>query len=148
MFDRIVVGTDGSDKAEAALHLACKLAKSQGSELHLVHCPQPKTVAFALGAVSGYHTATTMPSPEEVTKAGEKILSAGAEVAKSHGLTITNSHQGRGDPAEVISSYAEDNRVDLIVTGRRGLGNLGALVQGSTSQKINHLAKCACLTVA
>ncbi|MEJ6747453.1 MAG: universal stress protein [Yoonia sp.] len=35
----------------------------------------------------------------------------------------------------------------MIVSGRRGLGSLSALVQGSTSQRINHLAKCACLSV-
>jgi nucleotide-binding universal stress UspA family protein len=147
MFDKIVVGIDGSETSEAALRLACDLAGKYGSELHLVHAPQPQTVAFAMGAVAGYHAVTTMPSPSEVQEASDKILNSGKEIAKSHGQTITQTYSERGDPAEKINACAEQCGADLIVTGRRGLGSLGALVQGSTSQKINHLAKCACLSV-
>ena len=108
---------------------------------------QPQTVAFAMGAVAGYHAAMTMPSPSEVKKAANKILDSGKAIAKAQGQTITQTYIGQGDPAEEIVDCAEKCAADLIVTGRRGLGSLGALVQGSTSQKINHLAKCACLSV-
>lgn len=147
MFEKIVVGIDGSETSEAALHLACDLAEKYGSELHLVHTPQPQTVAFAMGAVAGYHVATTMPSKSEVQEAGEKILNSGKAIAKSHGRTIASTYMQTGDPADEVIACAESCGADLIVTGRRGLGSLGALVQGSTSQKINHLAKCACLSV-
>ena len=147
MFDKIVVGIDGSKTSETALHLACDLAEKYNSELHLVHTPQPQTVAFAMGAVTGYHAVTTMPSAAEVKEAGEKILNSGAAIAKAHGLTIKQTYMENGDPANEIASCAVECGADLIVTGRRGLGSIGALVQGSTSQKINHLAKCACLTV-
>ena len=39
------------------------------------------------------------------------------------------------------------NQDDLIVMGRRGLGDLGGLLMGSVSHKVCHLADCACLTV-
>ena len=41
MFDKIVVGLDGSLASEHALRLACDLAKKYTSEIHLVHTPQP-----------------------------------------------------------------------------------------------------------
>ena len=147
MFNKIVVGIDGSETSENALHLACDLAGKYGSELHLVHTSQPQTVAFAMGAVAGYHAVTTMPSAAEVKEASDKIINAGKEIAKSHGQTFTKVHAGEGDAAKQIIACADDCGADLIVTGRRGLGSLGALVQGSTSQSINHLAKCACLSV-
>lgn len=147
MFDKIVVGIDGSETSETALSLACDIAAKYGSELHLVHTPQPHTVAFAMGAVAGYHAVTTMPSPEEVRKASDKILNSGKKIAKSHGQTITQTYSDAGEPADQIIACAENCGADLIVTGRRGLGSIGALVQGSTSQQINHLAKCACLSV-
>lgn len=147
MFDRIVVGIDGSETSETALNLACSIAQKYGSELHLVHTPQPHTVAFAMGAIAGYHAVTTMPPPEEVKAASDKILNSGREIAKSQGQTIDQTYSEPGDPADQIIACAEGCGADLIVTGRRGLGSLGALVQGSTSQKINHLAKCACLSV-
>lgn len=147
MFKNIVVGVDGSETSDVALRLACDLAKKYTSEIHLVHTPQPHTVAFAMGAVAGYHTATTMPSAEEVRAAAEKILNAGKAIGEELGLEITQTHMKRGDPAEEIVACAEECGADLIVTGRRGLGGIGSLVLGSTTQKVNHLAKCACLSV-
>ena len=147
MFSKIVVGLDGSEISENALRIACDLAQKYESELHLVHTPQPATVAFALGAVAGYHAAATMPSAEEVQQAVDKIINSGEAIAKECGVKVASTHTERGDPAEQIVACAEDCGADLIVTGRRGLGSLGALVQGSTSQSIGHLAKCACLTI-
>ncbi len=66
MFKKIVIGFDGSDTAENAIRLACDLAGKFGSDLHLVHTPQADTVAFATGAIAGYHAVATMPSREEV----------------------------------------------------------------------------------
>ncbi|WP_170432740.1 universal stress protein [Ruegeria arenilitoris] len=147
MFNKIVVGLDGSEASEKALSVACDLAQKYGSDIHLVHTPQPQTVAFALGAVAGYHAATTMPSAEEVQKAGETILSAGKAIAEKYGQAVTETHLETGDPAENIINCAKDCNADLIVTGRRGLGSVGALIQGSTTQRVNHLAECACLSV-
>ncbi|NKB27933.1 MAG: universal stress protein [Rhodobacteraceae bacterium] len=147
MFKNVVVGIDGSESSENGLRLAFDLAQKYGSEIHLVHTPQPHTVAFALGAVSGYHAATTMPSAEEVQKAGDRILDEGKAIAQELGQTIKHTYMKRGDPADEIIACANNCNADLIVTGRRGLGSVGALVHGSTSLKVSHNAKCACLTV-
>lgn len=147
MFEKIVVGFDGSEMSEHALRLACQLAEKCGSEIHLVHTPQPHTVAFAMGAVAGYHAATTMPSAEEVQQAADKILDAGKAIAKEHNQTIKQTYSESGDPADHIVACAEGCGADLIVTGRRGLGAVGSLLQGSTSLRVNHLAKCPSLTV-
>lgn len=147
MFQRIVVGFDGSETSTTAMRLACDLAQKYGSEIHLVHTPQPQTVAFALGAVSGYHAVTTMPSAGEIKEGNAKMVDAGKAVATECGQSVTDSHVQSGEPADVIVHYAEKVGADLIVTGRRGLGALGSMVQGSTSLRINHLAKCATLSV-
>ena len=148
MFGKIIIGLDGSETSENALRLACDLAQKYQSEIHLVHTPQPKTVAFAMGAVSGFHAATTMPHADEVRKASEKILDAGRAIAQEYGLTVAQTHSRVGDPADHIIDCAKACGADLIVTGRRGLGNIGAMVLGSTTQRANQLAECACLSVA
>lgn len=147
MFKKIVVGIDGSKTSENALRLACDLAKKYKSEIYLVHSPQPQTVAFALGAVAGYHTATTMPSHEEVVSAAEKVLDSAKSIAAEYGQEITKSRMELGDAADEIIACAEECGADLIVTGRRGLGSVSSLVMGSTTQRVNHLAKCACLSI-
>jgi nucleotide-binding universal stress UspA family protein len=97
--------------------------------------------------MAGCHAVTTMPDPEEVRIAGEKVLETGRQVAEAEGQTITQTYADLGDPAEEMVACAQKCGADLIVTGRRGLGSLGALVQGSTSLRVGRLAKCACLSV-
>jgi len=147
MFKKIVVGIDGSEPSKTAVKMACDLAGKYGSEIHLVHTPQPQTVAFALGAVAGYHAAITMPIQEEVDKAGRKLMEDAIALATAEGQTVSGCFVETGDPADQVVRYAKTHACDLIVTGRRGLGSVGALLQGSTTQRINHLAECACLSV-
>ncbi len=147
MIKVIVVGIDGSESSNKALAMACDLAGKYDASLHLVHVPQPDTVAFALGGVAGYHAITTMPAENEVKEAADKIVLSAKRIATEHHQTIADTQIMHGDPADEIVSCAESCNADLIVTGRRGLGSLGSLIQGSTSQRINHLTKCACLSV-
>lgn len=148
MFDKIVVGLDGSETSDRALHAACDLAVKYGAELHLVHAPQPHMAGFAVGAIAGYHAAATMPDAETVTKEAEKVLEDGKTVVSAEGLPPAKTYLTRGDAADEIIKCAEACGANLIVTGRRGLGAVGALVQGSTTQRVNHKAHCACLSVA
>lgn len=148
MFNTICVGYDGSDPSKKAIQMACDIAGKYGSSVHIVHTPHPETVAFAMGAVAGYHAVTTLPSPEETAKAANKMLTEATSVATGEGMAGVSTHIGQGDAAEVLTDYAAKVGSDLIVTGRRGLGNLSALVLGSTSQSVSHQAKCAHLTVA
>ena len=147
MFKNIVVGFDGSEMSERALRLACDLAQKYEGDIHLVHTQQPHTVAFAMGAVAGYHAVTTMPSPAEVQSAGEKIINVAKSIASEYGCTLSETHVDVGEPSEKILACAKDHGADLIVTGRRGLGAVGSLVQGSTTLEVNHHATCACLSV-
>ena len=147
MFKRIVIGVDGSDTSDTAVRIACDLAGKYNSDLYLVHTPQPQTVAFAMGAVAGYHAVTTMPAHEDIVAAANKIAEDAMAVAQDCGYTISEVFLDQGDPATQITECAQSVGADLIVTGRRGLGSIGSLVQGSTSQRVNHLAKCATLSV-
>lgn len=147
MFDTICVGFDGSEPSENAVRMACALAVKHGSALHIVHTPRPDTVAFALGAVAGYHAATMMPTPEETTKSAEISLEKARRIAAKAGKADVETHVGQGEPAEFLVSYARDCGADLIVTGRRGLGHVTALMLGSTSYAVAQLADCPHLTV-
>ena len=41
-----------------------------------------------------------------------------------------------GDPVDVICRCAQETDADLVIVGSRGLGNVGALVLGSVSEKV------------
>ncbi len=148
MFSKIVVGIDGSDPSMNALRIACDVAGKYGSEVHIAHTPKPETVAFAMGAVAGYHAVVDMPNPTEVKKAAEEVIARGVAVAESCGVNEVVTNIGHGDPGANIVAYAEKCGADLIVTGRRGLGDIAGLFLGSTSHDVSKHAKCACLSVA
>jgi nucleotide-binding universal stress UspA family protein len=147
MFKTICVGYDGSEPSENAVRAACDLAGRYQATLHIVHTPHPETVAFAMGAVAGYAVAASMPTPEETRKAAEDMIERAKATAAAAGQTNVTTHIGSGDTATALTNYAKSVDADLIVTGRRGLGNLSALVLGSTSLDVGHKANCAHLTV-
>ncbi len=146
MFKTIIVAVDGSDCAKKAVTTACELARQSEGQIIVVHAPQAETSAFAVGAVAGYHEVLTAPTHDELTEAGTKILDEATAIAKEAGCDVqTDLHIG--DPVRQVLQVAKDNSADLIVTGRRGLGSVAGLFLGSTSQRIQHHATCACLTV-
>ncbi|MEN8952370.1 universal stress protein [Planktotalea arctica] len=50
MFKKIVVAFDGSHHAEATVLTACNLAEKYDANLHVVHVPESKEQAMAVGA--------------------------------------------------------------------------------------------------
>lgn len=144
MFEKIVVGVDGSDQSESALVTACDLANKYSSRLYLVHSPEVETTGIAVGSGA----VEIAPDPAVVAAAGEKVMQAAKEKAKAAGYAPTQCFVGNDAPAREILKRAKEVDADLIVLGRRGLGGVTSLLLGSVSQKVSHDAKCACLTVS
>ncbi|WP_240452417.1 universal stress protein [Virgibacillus sp. YIM 98842] len=48
-----------------------------------------------------------------------------------------------GKPAAELIKYADENKVDLIVIGNRGLSGIKKFFMGSVSQKVTNDAPCA-----
>ena len=147
MITSIVVGVDGSDAAERALRFACAIAKQFGASLQISHSPRDETVTYAAEAISGFYVGPNAIRQEVMREAAEKLAEKARELAAKEGIVVTEVHIGQGDPARDLLAVAESANADLIVTGRRGLGDLGTFVLGSTSHQISKQAKCACLTV-
>jgi nucleotide-binding universal stress UspA family protein len=147
MIASIVVGIDGSDASQRALVLACDIAKKFGATLQISHTPREETVTYAAEAISGFYVGPNVAQQEMLQEAAEHLTTQARETAATEGLTGVEVHISHGDPAAELLALAKSAKADLIVTGRRGLGNFGALVLGSTSQQISKNAKCACMTV-
>lgn len=147
MFSQIIVGLDGSEPSKNAVRIACDLANRYSSTLTLMHVPHAETAAFVVGAVAGYHAAISKPSVQEIEEAGQKIVDEAKAIATEMSVASVKTHMAHGDAAAEVLAHADKTGADLIVTGRRGLSRISTLVQGSTTQRINQLAKCACLSV-
>ena len=145
MYTSLLVAVDGSEQAEKALMLACRLALADDALLHIVHAPEvlshPATLIWGIGSIA------IEDSHEELESTGNKIVERAALEARELGVTRVQTHVVRGEPARAILHQSETLGVDVIVMGCRGLGNLSGLMMGSVSHKVSHSARCGVITV-
>ncbi len=113
----------------------------------LVHVPHADRAACVVGAVSGYHAAIAKPTFDEIERAGQHVLDEALVIAADMFFENVKTHMPHGDAATELLQHADEIDADLVISGRRGLSSLSSLVLGSTTQGINHLAKCACLSI-
>ncbi len=148
MFQKILVGVDGSEPALKAVSLAAGLSQTYGARLILVHVVQVSAIAEqAINLSATEHLKETPKtimgklSQEVLGKAREYALNAG--VPEDHIDSVTTD----GDQARQIIQTAKRENTDLIVLGSRGRSRLEGLLLGSVSQKVAALAPCPCLIV-
>jgi nucleotide-binding universal stress UspA family protein len=134
---RVVVGIDGSAGSAAALRWAARLARAAGAEVIAVHVVEPDSydvrpigLPRTILNEAGWRDAVR----EELQMTWCRPL---AEAGVRHRVLIEEGHAG-----PCLAEVAQDERADLVVTGRRGLSGLAELVQGSVSAYLTHHAPC------
>jgi nucleotide-binding universal stress UspA family protein len=143
----ILVALDGSEPATRALSMAADLAVRYGATLHLVHVMlRPMVVSEGLKEFARTEH-VDLPVAVEMSAQGQSIVAAGRASAAATGVHRLKTEVLTGDPAERLLGYAREQAVDLVVVGRRGIGQIRGLLMGSVSWKVNSLAECPVLTV-
>jgi nucleotide-binding universal stress UspA family protein len=144
VFNRIVVGTDGSDTAAGAVRQATELAKLSGAELSIVS-------AFA--PVSGRRVQEEQSqAPADVQhEIGPRedvnlVLDAAAASARKEGVEV-QTHPVEADPADAILNVAEQTGADLIVVGNKGMTGARRYLLGSVPNNVSHHAPCSVMIV-
>jgi nucleotide-binding universal stress UspA family protein len=117
----VLVATDFSDSADAALAVAIDYARLLHARLHLFHVYSPGEV--------------------EVTR-----LLADAAAAAAPGVPVTVAGAA-GDPAEQILTYAGRHPIHLIVVGTHGRTGVSGLLLGSVAERVVRGARCPVLVV-
>lgn len=149
MFQHVLVAVDGSDHAKRATAMAAEIASRFGALLTILHVMPhvgSPTVTDALRELERVeHILVT--EADAMRDAARAIVDDAADIAADHGVKTPTKLIDDGDAADRIIACCTKHDIDLIVMGRRGLGDLAGLVMGSVSHKIGHLAPCPCLTV-
>jgi nucleotide-binding universal stress UspA family protein len=139
LFDRIVVGTDGSDTATEAVRRAIELAKMSGGRLEIVAAFEPVTrtrVREEQAELPGDVSHAVGPR-EDVNV----ILDRAVGDAKQDGVDA-EPHPREGDPADAILDVAEETNADVIVVGNKGMTGAKRFLLGSVPNKVSHHAPC------
>jgi nucleotide-binding universal stress UspA family protein len=143
----VLVALDGSESASRALAMAADLAVRYGATLHLVHvAPRPMVVSEGLKEFARTEH-VDLPVAVQMSAESQSIIVAGQASAAAKGVHRLETEVLTGDPAEQLLDYARQQAIDLVVVGRRGVGQVRGLLMGSVSWKINSLAECPVLTV-
>jgi nucleotide-binding universal stress UspA family protein len=139
MFDRIVVGTDGSDTATNAVRTAIELAKLSRAKLEIVSAYQPipqERLKQEAEGISGDISHVVNPR-EDV----QLVLDRAAAEAKKAKVDVV-THPREGDPADAILDVAEENNADLVLVGNKGMTGARRFLLGSVPNKISHHSPC------
>jgi nucleotide-binding universal stress UspA family protein len=126
MWKKILVPLDGSDLAELALPYAEELANAFKSEIILLHVSEPSE--------SHYQHMHELYVQEVSDRIKERFKKVRPVVVS-------------GKPADEIISYAEKNKVDLIVITSHGRSGILSWATGSIASKLLHGSEVPVLLV-
>lgn len=133
----ILVGTDFSQSAQAAVQTACEQARAFDARLTLVHV-YPTTLEL----VDSQGTAA------ERIEIGTEVHRALTEVKKSCGDAVHELHAEvvAGDsPVQTLCELAAERGADLIVVGAHGRSGIASMLVGSTAERVARHAHCPVL---
>jgi nucleotide-binding universal stress UspA family protein len=133
MYAKILVPFDGSPASTAGLAEAIKIAKSQGSEIRLLHVVNDLILDAGYGA--GIYASDAL---EVLRKAGRDLLSGARHTVERAGVKANAVMlETVGGPAsDVILEETKNWCPDLVVMGTHGRRGLARLVMGSDAEAV------------
>ena len=135
----IVVGTDGSGGAEAAVQKVIDVARGSSATVHVVCAYPGRSTLERIGL-------TAKTDPVNMRGVAADVVARDERRFAEAGLTV-EKHVREGDPADTLISVAEEEGADLIAVGARGHGALRRFALGSVSAKLSHNTPVSLLIV-
>lgn len=141
---KILVPTDFSTCADAALSQALWMARDRGADLCLLH-------VVSLHGEDPNHPDSHFPEADALFRSFEdraceamaKLVADTDEV----GLTIHHAQIRAIAPAPAIVEYAKQEGFDLVVLGTHGRRGLRRYLMGSVAEEVVRTASCPVMTV-
>jgi len=130
MYEHILVPYDGSDPGTKGVRHGIDLAAAVDATVHALYVVDlpgaPRTV---------YVREDEEELREEYNEYGEEVTAEVADMAATSGVEVVTAIR-TGSVHDEIVDYAEENGIDLIVTGTAFRGKLGALLGGSAEKVV------------
>ena len=132
MYERIVVGLDGSELAEGALRTGANLAKALNVPLHLVRVADLATVRWGATEASDSYVALSQEMEREKA-AGASYLDVMAAPLRDEGLTVTTEVRSGTAARELLKLSTPSN---LLIVSSHGRHGLERLLLGSVAEEV------------
>ena len=139
----ILVATDFSEVADAALAYGRALARNFGATLHVLHVADDVYVRLWGDAYMAVLPELQRDIEEEARKRLETLLVYNdPNPLPTNAIVVTSS-----TAAAAIVDCASERKIDLIVVGTHGRGAVAHLLMGSVAERVVRTAQCPVLTV-
>ena len=138
MYDDVLVPTDGSPAADAAVEHAVRLADRFDSTIHALYVVDAT-------AYSALESGTDLVS-EALEGEGEDAVARIAEAADDEGLPVIETVVS-GTAYRSILEYADEEGIDMIVMGTHGRQGIDRYLLGSVTERVVRSADQPVLTV-
>ncbi|BDH60024.1 universal stress protein [Lysinibacillus sp. PLM2] len=138
MYKHILLAADGSENAIRATKEAVKIAScDKESVVEVVY-----VIDFEKAKAEVIH----LNSSETIELERRKKIAKVEELLRDSNVTYKIKFL-HGTPGPEIVKYANEQKVDLVVIGSRGLNGLQEMVLGSVSHKVMKRVQCPALIV-
>ncbi|MFC6826719.1 universal stress protein [Halopelagius fulvigenes] len=130
-----LVAVDGSESSIEALEHAIGVASLLDAGLTLVYSVEPRILVEEGGTAPSFSEASERLYTEDISEAearGERVLEDAVERAREASVEA-DSELLYGDPVDTISEYADEEEVDGVFVGHRGLSKRAQGFVGSVA---------------
>ena len=141
---KLLVPTDFSQHAYAAIKYGCELARRFSAELHLLHVVDNNITAFSMEMEMVGASGFALNTVEAKDRAAQQLAEIPGEDGR--GCRIIRVVE-IGLPSIDLTRYAKDNGIDLIIISTHGRTGLNHILMGSLAETVVRKSPCPVLTV-
>lgn len=138
MFSRLIVGTDGSRRAQLGVDLALKLAQDPHVRIEIVHVREHLVGGGSAGL-------PLLINEDEILRSLHAQVQELADEGYNVHLQIREA-RSRG-AARALADAAVELDADVIVIASRGLGQFTGLALGAVTKRLLQIAPCPVMVV-
>jgi len=132
----ILVALDEAGEPRKGMEKAIYLAKLSGAKITGVN----------VIVVSPTLASTVTNYRDYLAEKAQEMLDRVKESCEKQGIQLASKILD-GSPASKIAEFAEEEKVDLVIVGSRGLGGMSEAILGSVANSIVHKSKVSVLVV-
>ncbi len=146
MISKILIAVDGSTHSTKGVAYGAQIAAATNAEVILLNVVKKLVIPESLKEFAKVEHLYGMDL-DLLKRGAQFMLDKALDEMHSAGVKNADLEVEEGPIARTIVARAKHHRVDMIVVGSRGMGDIEGVLRGGVSSRVGILAKCPVLVV-